>query len=361
VTLNPLADTLPALQSFKSEGSSSKQNPLFEVSVLTQKKSKTASVLNPKDGTMSSVTYEQPGSVLISTQVKGSSGGYSAPLIMPARIPFGDTASVSVFGWNNASRSFGGTIRNGFLLSGTGTDSVRDVTGPEVFIRPCDSSWTAGQPLQTRASIPLPFCLQVDLQDSSGISSQEGPDEGVVFSVPGVLDPWHPELRQGDDFRQSSGLFVLSTDEFQTGKSYDFTVLARDLMGNTTRKQLNLKTVQEEAVSLYDVYNSPNPVRGTSTSFYFKLTAKQDSNGVVPAKVRASIRITTMSGKLVRVLETELDGASNGRPTAVWNLQDEFRNPVANGTYPYVVKLRVPMDAGGWKQIERRGAVVISR
>ena len=106
----------------------------------------------------------------------------------------------------------------------------------------------------------------------------------------------------------------------------------------------------------------PTPPKGHATTFYFKLLADADSNGTIPQTVQASIRIHTLSGKLVRILQTDLTDVGHPRPRAVWDLKDAFRNEVANGLYPYSVLLRVrDPNTRNWRQTEKRGIVAVSR
>jgi len=308
-------------------------------------------------------TYVVPGRTLVAVRARTSNGAFSAHLLTPARIPFGDTASLVVYGWNPATLRDSAVRDTQILLTGVGSNPPSDLQGPRIRILPCDSSWTAGQPFGAVAEVPLPFCLNIFFDDSSGISSSDAPDEGVILSVPGTLDPWHPsQIQEGADFTQAWTRLSLDATTFQTGKTYPIKVFARDLMGNASSATLELHTRKPGEVDLYEVFNRPNPAKGASTTFYFKLLADADSNGTIPGSVQASIRIHTISGKLVRILHTDLTEVGNPRPRAVWNLQDAFRNDVANGLYPYTILLRVKdTDGGNWRQIEKRGIIAVSR
>jgi hypothetical protein len=244
-----------------------------------------------------------------------------------------------------------------------GKEIPQDNIGPALRIRACDSSWTGGVAFGKVAKIPLPFCLQVDMEDSSGISSDLGPDEGVVFSLPGLKDPWHPDLHQGVDFRSAFAQLDLDSSLVQPGATYSFQASARDLMGNLSKADLQIQPMAHGQYALYEVFNSPNPVRdGGGTTFYFKLSAEPDSNGSADTRIQSSIRIHTVSGKLVKVLRTELSQPSQSRPRATWDLRDSFGRPVANGIYPYTVTLRIPDETGTvTTDLVKRGIVAVAR
>lgn len=306
--------------------------------------------------------FQAPGKTLLS--VSGEADGtYSTLLRVPSRIPFGDTVSLSLYAWDPNTLRDSGMIAHGIPLAGVADRVSDDRTGPTIRVLPCDSSWTGGLAFGRRAEIPSPFCLNIAFEDSSGISTSDAPDEGIILSIPGTRDPWHPqEVVEGLEFSQVWTRLVLDPETFQPGKTYPLQVFARDLMGNASSSTVDLHIRQAGEIDLYEVFNRPNPVKGDATIFHFKLLGDADSNGTVPQTIQASIRIHTLSGKLVRVLRTDLGEVGQPRPRAVWDLKDAFRNEVANGLYPYVVRLRVKDPEGGnWREIERRGVVAVSR
>lgn len=307
--------------------------------------------------------FQVPGKTLLSVSSSSSSGSYSTLLRIPTRIPFGDTASLALYAWDPATLRDSGTIAHGIPLEGVADRVSEDRTGPTIRVLPCDSSWSGGQPFGRRAEIPAPFCLNIAFEDSSGISTSDAPDEGIILSIPGTRDPWHPQdVVEGQEFSQVWTRLDLDPETFKPGRSYPLHVFARDLMGNASATSVDLNIRSTGEIDLYEVFNRPNPVKGDATIFHFKLLGDADSNGTVPRTIQASIRIHTLSGKLVRVLRTDLAEVGQPRPRAVWDLRDTFRNEVANGLYPYVVRLRVKdSDAGNWREIERRGIVAVSR
>jgi len=359
VDLDSIRDTIAALSRIQLRGKTGKAAN-FQVRLELQPDQDTAAKASEAQDFQ---VYRLSPSQMLALQSKIAGDSLAATLQIPARIAFGDSAVLRVYAWNPATRGDGGRVLAPRVLFGTDSAGTIESDGPQIAVRPCDSSWSGGVAYGKSAKIPVPFCITVDLFDSSGISSETGPDEGVVFAVPGVRDPWHPDLRQDADFRRASAQFVIDSTTMGAGNTYSFDVSARDLMGNLARARVQLEVTEKAEVSLYEVFNSPNPVRsGETTAFYFKLAGEPDTNGTVDSRVQASIRIHTMSGKLVRVLRTELSKATQPRPRAVWDLRDSFGSPLANGLYPYTVVLRAPNAAGtGTTEIVRKGVVAISR
>lgn len=358
LSLESSPDTIAALDATPLVGSAESQ---VQVQLVAKPQKQTATYTYGDD--VYTQTYLSPGRSLVSLRTGAVSGRYSARLLTPARLPFGDTATLSVYGWNPSTLRDSAVLQEEILLAGIGANPPSDNQGPSIRILPCDSSWSAGQPFGAAAEIPVPFCLNIFFDDSSGISSSDAPDEGVILSVPGTLDPWHPSrLEEGKDFTQAWTRLSIDEGSFAPGKTYTLNVFARDLMGNASSKSLELRTRKSGEIDLYEVFNRPNPVKGDATIFYFKLLADADSNGTVPGTVQAAIRIHTLSGKLIRILNTDLTEAGHPRPRAVWDLRDSFRNEVANGLYPYTILLRIrDSESGNWRQLEKRGVIAVSR
>jgi len=352
--------TLAALDTFLVQGRADAE---LAIELRTRSTPTTAYYQPPGETTRYLQKYLLPGRTLLSQRSRSNAGSFATTLKVPGKVPFGDSATLSIYAWDPAAQRDSAWMDTTILMSGVGTSVSTDREGPAIRILPCDSSWSAGRPFGRVAEVPVPFCLNILLDDSSGISSSDAPDEGVILSVPGTLEPWHPsQIGEGSDFSRAVVRLDLDPGVFQAGKAYPLQVFARDLMGNASTASLEIHPRAEGEVDLYEVFNRPNPAKGGTTTFFFKLLATADSNGTVPSTVQASIRIHTISGKLVRILQTDLTEVGHPRPRAVWDLKDDFRNEVANGLYPYVVRLRVKDPSGGnWRQVERRGIVAVSR
>ncbi|HXP89307.1 MAG TPA: C25 family cysteine peptidase, partial [Fibrobacteria bacterium] len=170
-------------------------------------------------GTDVEVVFPTPQQ-LLSLSTTTSAGKYATSILLPAKIPFGDSAQFKAYAWDPTTRRDGGAVAAPRLMAGVGKDIPTVTTGPALSIRPCDSSWTGGVAFGKLAQIPLPFCLEVDLRDSFGISTDQGPDEGVVFTLVGVKDPWHPDLHQGTDYHSAYAQLDLDSTLMLPGNTY---------------------------------------------------------------------------------------------------------------------------------------------
>lgn len=284
-------------------------------------------------------------------------------MLLPARLPPGDTAWVKAYAWDPLTRREGGAVSRPRPIGGMGAEIPDDHRGPRITLRLCDSSWGAGIGMGGVAKIPLPVCLEALLEDSSGISSSLEPDEGVVFSLPGIRDAWHPSLVVQNSLKSVSARLEIDSALLPPGGRYPFRVNAADLMGNHSQAEVTLEPQGRGAFSVYDLFASPNPVRDDQeVVFAFKVVGEPDSAGALDSRTEASIRISTLSGKLVKIVRTELPHASRPRPQARWDLRDAFGARVANGIYPYCAVVRIPEAYGiGTRQYQVRGLLVVSR
>ncbi|MBK8803516.1 MAG: hypothetical protein IPN71_15950 [Fibrobacteres bacterium] len=300
---------------------------------------------------------------IVGVSLPGPQRSFNASFLLPAKLPIGDSANIKVYSWDPRTRRDGGKVSRSLLIYGTGKEVPSDASGPGISIRPCDSAWTGGIEFGKIAKIPLPFCMEVLMVDSSGISTDLGPDEGVLFSIPGVAEPWHPDVNQGDGFQTATARLSLDSSLVQPGKAYTFRVGARDLMGNLGRADLRIEPQVRGEYNLYELYASPNPVRDDGgVSFRFKISSEPDSTGGTDTRIQSAIRIHTVTGKLVRVLRTDLSGPGLPRPRADWDLRDAHGTPVGNGIYPYNITLRIPDPAQtGMRELMHRGIIVVAR
>lgn len=288
---------------------------------------------------------------------------FDASFLLPARLPIGDTAWAKVYAWDARTRFDGGAVSAPAKIDGMGKVIPDDRMGPKIRLRHCDSSWGGGIAFGTVAKLPLPVCLDAFLEDSSGVSSSLRPDEGVVFALPGIREAWHPTLTIGNSLKSVSARLEIDSALLPPGGKYPFRVTAGDLMGNISEADIVLEPLARGDYAVYDLYASPNPVRDDGgVTFGFKVASEPDSTGGLDTRIQASIRIHTVTGKLVRIVRTELTNSSRPRPRADWDLRDAFGQKVANGMYPYTATLRIPVPFGaGVRELKTRGMLVISR
>ena len=125
--------------------------------------------------------------------------------------------------------------------------------------------------------------------------------------------------------------------------TYRLQVSATDTSENTTEIQTFFTL--DEAVTLSEVFNVPNPIEKGKTFFTYQLAQPSDA---------VTIKIYTVNGRLIRTI---VDGsAARGTNETFWDGRDEIGIKCANGVYLY----RVIAHTGDDK-VEKIGKLAILR
>lgn len=125
--------------------------------------------------------------------------------------------------------------------------------------------------------------------------------------------------------------------------TYRLQVTATDTSENTT--ELETVFTLDEAVTLSEVFNVPNPVQNGKTFFTYQLAQPPD---------KVTIKIYTVSGRLIRTISEA--SAHRGNNETYWDGKDETGVRCANGVYLY----RIIAHTDGSK-VEKVGKLAILR
>jgi hypothetical protein len=289
------------------------------------------------NGPLPNVTYKMPGTPIFAGQTQVINGTFEQRILVPKNVTFDKNgANLTAYVWDGPVSALGN--KKDFLFHGFSTSSVVDTTGPTISVRPVYKSASAGADASTgmgasftdRITAPLPLTIEIALFDSNGIDIvSTGPDEGLTFEVPGVVARkninYKFQFSQGDYRRGSAGWSF--NEGSMTPGTYAIQVTSQDLLGNASRKSIAIEITAPLELALYHVFNYPNPMRmGDSCRFYFDLS--KTVNQSVDDRVKVSIRLFTLSGRLVRVFNDVKRGE-------VFNGKDNFNNRLSPGVYLY--------------------------
>jgi hypothetical protein len=346
-----IPDTIQALQKLKITGKASVPTGFVLMQILEGEKFR---ALNQKncDAKECSASIKISGNPIYSEELQIKNGEFSTELITPRKLPLGDTsAQIRLWGYKSGTAGIGRNTVYGISLSGTSpyADSIKDYTPPDVKIYPCMRSGVAAPYAENAlVSLEIPACLDIVIEDSTGIDYREEANEGISFEVSPIVNSWHPW-----SFSEQTGKRAVARMNF--GTSYDpgeyvFKVNAQDVLGNVAFRSLRVSLNQEIKVGLADVFNVPNPMKKKGTTFYFK-----DLSGERQSNVR--IKIFDQNGKLVKTINNAISGVTH------WDGRDSRGRLLANGLYHYVVQSAVqPLTEGGNKKtFEKKQKLLISR
>ena len=170
----------------------------------------------------------------------------------------------------------------------------------------------------------LPFKCDIVVFAPNGIDvTGTGPDEGLTMEIPGNLAKQNINSKfsySGGDYRKGSATVEFSEGQLPPG-AYTLSVSAQDLAGNITRRNFALEISKSQDLAITRVFNFPNPMKmGKTTAFYFDLSKMSN--------VRSTIKLYTMSGKLLRVFY-------NARSGDVFDGRDQRGNLLGPKVYLY--------------------------
>ena len=296
-----------------------------------------------KDGGAGNVTYRLPGTPVFIGTTQFSGGRFEQNIFLPRNLFF-NTSGVKLiaYAWQGAAIGVG--IKSDIIFDGIETGAVSDTTGPSIMIRPVygNRKWDGGAAFTDRIIGMLPLECEISLYDESGIDvAGVGPDEGLTVEVPGAFNRRninHKFLFNEGDFRRGRATITLEEGDLAEGE-HEMKISGQDLLGNISRICAIVEILPFSQFKLGQVFNYPNPFRmGQTTRFFFSQsnTYANDPNKSWYGTIQATIKIYTLSGKLVRVLRD----AANGQQ---WDGTDQYGRQLAPNVYLYRVVVDVNM------------------
>jgi len=359
--LDTIPDTIQALQKLNISGTASVPSGKIRLQVLEGEKSryleqKGCKNINEMKESLCFANIKIPGNPIYSEELQIKNQRFSTEFITPRKLSLGDTnAQIRLWAHNPGTAGIGRMAKTGISLFGTSPDADaikdNDHFPPSIKIYPCIRlGKTNPYAENARVSLEIPACLDVVIEDDTGIDYREEADEGISFELSPVTDSWHPW-----SFSEQTSKKAVTRINF--GLSYDpgnyvFKVRAQDILGNIALRSIRLSLNGENKDGLADVFNAPNPMKRNGTTFYFKDLSGERGSSV-------SIKIFDQNGKLVKVMNNVI----SGERSAYWDGRDSRGRLLANGLYHYVVQNTVSsLEKGGKKKVfERKQKLVISR
>lgn len=289
------------------------------------KKEKSVTLQN--DAESPYVVFDVQKNVLFKGNCTVKNGFFSYSFVVPQDIDFAyGNGKISYYGrsdYNDASGVFTQVV-----VGGKDTSSIHDEQGPEVNVYLNDESFVNGGITDEN---PM---LIVKLNDEYGINTT---GTGIGHDLVAVLDD------NVDNQVVLNEYYVTEQDSFNRGTvrypyknlslgDHKLKIRAWDILNNVTEASLNFTVVSDEELTLDHVLNYPNPFT-TNTDFYFEHNRPGQPLDIV-------IQIFTVSGKLVRTLESTQTSAGTRCQPIHWDGRDDYGDKLAKGTYVYRLRVR---------------------
>lgn len=261
-------------------------------------------------------------------QVQVQQGRYNATFVVPKDISYSNQAGrLSVYAHTPGTHALG--FNEDFLVGGTSANPPNDTQGPEITLFLNDTTFVSG------GLTPPEPKLIVKLFDESGINTVgAGVGHEMLLIVNGdeqnAIDISSGFRSEANSFQR--GIVEWELPEQKLGAN-SLSLRAWDVLNNSQSSSVDFFVAEDEDLVLRNVYNYPNPM-SSDTRFVF------EHNQAVGSNAGIQIRIYTLSGRLIRAIET--DELLPGGPMQIaWDGRDEDGDRLATGIYLYKVRVEV--------------------
>ncbi|QTE22534.1 type IX secretion system sortase PorU [Polaribacter cellanae] len=256
-----------------------------------------------------------------------ANGIFSFDFIVPKdiKIAYGK-GKLSFYAENRKTDKAG--FNNKITIGGIDENAPEDTVGPEIKLFMNDESFIDGA--NTNAS---PNLIAV-LSDSSGINTSI---TAVDHDIVGILDGDTSNPIILNDFYETE------LNDFTKGKvtyrlrdlavgPHTLKIKAWDTYNNSSETTLNFVVVSDAILNLENVLNYPNPFVNY-TQFWFNHNKPNE-----PLEVQ--VQVFTVSGKLVKTINRNIQTTGNLSRSISWNGLDDFGNKIGKGVYVYKLKVK---------------------
>ncbi len=214
------------------------------------------------------------------------------------------------------------------IVGGIDPNVPEDTIGPEIQLFMNDESFIDGGNTNSSPN------FIVKLADPSGINTSiTAVDHDIVAILDGdqtnpivLNDFYQTEL---NDFTKGKGTYRLRN--LSVGP-HTIKLKAWDTYNNSSEVTLNFVVVSDTGLTLDNVLNYPNPFINY-TEFWFNHNKPNE-----PLEVQ--VQIFTVSGKLVKTINQNIQTTGGLSRSITWNGLDDFGNKIGKGVYVYKLNVK---------------------
>ncbi|RUT73581.1 type IX secretion system sortase PorU [Ancylomarina longa] len=217
---------------------------------------------------------------------------------------------------------------NNIIIGGTNSNAINDKLGPEIKLYMNDELFSPGGMTDSN-----PLLLAI-VQDSSGINTV---GNAIGHDIVAILDQNTDKTIELNDFYESDldnyqkGKITYRLNDLEPGE-HELQLKVWDNVNNSNENNLSFVVSESSDLVIKHLLNYPNPFT-TNTGFYFE-------HNQASRELDVLIQILTISGKLIKTIETTISSAGSRVGPISWDGKDDFGNTIGRGVYFYRVKVR---------------------
>lgn len=271
--------------------------------------------------------FEVQKNILFKGNSTVRNGQFSFTFYIPKDIDYtfgnGKISYYAKTSYSDAAGSF-----SDIIIGGTDTNSIHDTEGPVMDLYLNNENFVNGGMVD-----PSPTLI-VKIRDNFGINTT---GNGIGHDIIAILDDENDrQISLNDYYETEKDSFNMGTVRYPLESlsvgTHTLKVRAWDINNNHSDAEISFEVASDEKLALRHVLNYPNPFT-THTEFFFE----QSQGG---GTFDIQIQIYTISGKLLKTINTTqyMDGnRSNG---IAWDGRDDYGDKIGKGVYLYRLRVR---------------------
>jgi hypothetical protein len=274
--------------------------------------------------------YEKQTNLLYNGDFTVDGGRFQARFYIPLDIDFSvGKGKLSFYSEDESKARHGWGYSKQFVVCCV--DSLyTNTVPPKIDLYINDKNWIDGG---ITSQNPL---LYAEVWDDQGINVT---GLGVGHELKAILngDESNPIILN-DYYKAKKDTFNAGTIEYRfrdlENGHYTLRVKVWDITNNSAEAETDFWVTNDEKLVVEHILNYPNPFT-TNTTFYFQ-------HNKIGEEMEVTIRIFTLSGRLVKVLHSRFIAESGLVGHIRWDGLDEFSDPLARGAYIYQFTVHLP-------------------
>ncbi len=282
-------------------------------------------------GGSAAVPFQLQQNIIFRGPASVVNGQFSFSFVVPQDIQLQNGfGKISYYARKTGSLTDAHGYLNNLLVGGFSANPTTDDEGPTVRLFMNNEQFVSGG-ITDESPTLLAF-----VEDDIGINTV---GTGIGHDITAVLDGnssnpyilndfYEPEL---DNFRKGTVRYPFR--ELSVGP-HTITFKVWDVANNSSTASIDFVVVENEEMAINHVLNYPNPFT-TNTQFFF-----ESNQPGVPLTVE--IQVFTVSGKMVKNIETVVQTSGYRSEPISWNGRDDYGDKIGRGVYVYRLKVTTP-------------------
>lgn len=271
--------------------------------------------------------YQEQDNILYSGKASINNGDFSYSFLVPKDINYEyGKGKILYYAKNNTNTANGYT--DNIIVGGSDINNIDDKIGPEIELYMNDEQFVNGG-----ATNESPLLLAL-VQDSSGINTL---GTNSIHNIIATIDQNTDKSIELNDHYQADidsyqkGQITYQLSKLEEGE-HQLNLKIWDNLNNPSDSQIDFLVAKDARLAIKHLLNYPNPFT-TNTGFYFE-------HNQASGEIEILIQILTVSGKLVKTLETSMNSSGFRIGPINWDGKDDFGDSIGRGVYFYRLKLR---------------------